>query len=57
MPVADVEQGSLDALLAHRLPVDQRHSQRLRVQSQRGLEVLDGDANMVDGGQHRPEDM
>ncbi len=46
--LADVEQHRLDALLGHGLAVDDRHAVRPLVQRERGVEVRDGDADVVD---------
>ena len=48
MALADVEQHRLDALLGHRLVVDVGQPERTPVQRHRRVEVLDGDAYVVD---------
>ncbi len=50
--VADIEQHGLDALLTDRLAVDQRHPQAVAIERDRRLEIIDGDADVVDGAQH-----
>ena len=50
--VSDLEQRRVDALLLHGLAVDERHPEGIAVDRQRGVDVLDGDADVVDGGQH-----
>jgi hypothetical protein len=52
--LADVEQHGLDALFLDHLAVDELHVVGLRVQRDRGVEVLDGDADVVDPGEHAP---
>src|SRR5919202_2060386 len=49
---ADVEQHRLDALLLDHLAVRELHAVRLLVQRDRGVEVVDGDADVVDAGEH-----
>ena len=46
--VADAQQRSLDALLGDRLAVLERHLEDLAVELDRGVEILDGDADVVD---------
>ena len=53
--VADVEQRGLDALLGDRLAVDERHAVGVAVDGDRGVEVLDGDADVVDAAEHPAE--
>jgi hypothetical protein len=50
--LADVEEHRLDALLGHVLAVDELHVVRLLVEGDRGVEVLDGDAHVVDAREH-----
>ena len=50
--VADVEQRRIDALLGHGLAVDEWHAQLVAVERERVVDALDGDADVVDGGQH-----
>ena len=50
--VADVEQRRVDALLRHRLAVDERHAELVAVERERVVDALDGDADVVDRGQH-----
>ena len=52
MAVADVEQRRVDALLGDRLAVHERHPEHVAVEGQRRVDVLDGDADVVDRGQH-----
>src|SRR6185312_13164849 len=52
--VADVEQRRVDALLRHGLAVDQWHAELVAVQRERVVDALDGDADVVDRGQHGP---
>ena len=53
--VPDVEQRRLDALLGDRLAVHERHPVRVAVHGDRRLEVLDGDADVVDAPEHGGE--
>src|SRR3954451_19602116 len=50
--LADVEQHRLDALLLDGLTVHERHAVGLLVQRDRGVEVLDGEAHVVDAAEH-----
>ena len=50
--VADVEQRRVDALLGHRLAVDEWHAELVAVERERVVDALDGDADVVDRGQH-----
>jgi hypothetical protein len=50
--VADIEQDSLDALLGDRLAVNERHPEHVAVALERFVDVVDGDADVVDRGQH-----
>src|SRR4051794_18548049 len=50
--VADVEQDRLDALGLDDLAVGELQAVRLLVQRDRGVEVLDGDPDVVDVGEH-----
>ena len=52
MALADVEQHRLDALLGHGLAMDDRHAVRPLVQRERGIQVRDGDADVVDPLKH-----
>ena len=52
MAVADVEQHRLDALLGDRLAVGERHPEGALVELQRGVEVVDGDADVIDQPEH-----
>jgi hypothetical protein len=52
MVLADVEQHGLDALLLDDLAMRDGHAVGLFVQGDRGVEVLDGDADVVDPGEH-----
>jgi hypothetical protein len=51
--VADVEQNRFDALLGDRLAVDERHAEDLFLELDGGVEVIDGDAGVVDPVEHR----
>ena len=53
--LADVEQRRLDALLGHRLPVHQRHPVRVAVDGDRGVEIGDREADVVDASEHDGE--
>jgi len=53
MSVADIEQDCFDALLGHRLAVDERHAEDLLVELDGGVEVIDCDAGVVDPVEHR----
>ena len=53
--LADVEQHRLDALLGDHLAVHQLHAVGGRVELERRVEVGDGDADVVDAAEHRPE--
>ena len=48
MAVADVEQRRVDALLGDRLAMHERHSERVAVERERGVDVVDGDADVID---------
>ena len=50
--VADVEQCRVDALLGHGLAVDEWHAELVAVERERVVDALDGDADVVDRGQH-----
>ena len=50
--VADVEQDGLDALLLDRLAVGERHRHRALVERQRGVEVVGGNADVIDQAEH-----
>src|ERR1700753_3644903 len=50
--VADIEQLRVDALLGHGLAVDEWHAELVAVERERIVDALDGDAHVVDGGQH-----
>ena len=54
MRVADVEQGGVDPLLGDGLAVHQGHPQRVAVDRERGVDVLDGDADVVESRQLHP---
>ena len=51
--VADVEQNRLDPLLVDRLAVGERHPEAALVERERGVEVGDGDADVIDQPEHR----
>src|SRR4051794_29457840 len=53
--LADVEQHGLDALGLDGLAVDELDREVALVELERGVEVLDGDADVIDAGQHPPE--
>ena len=53
MGLADAQQHGLDALLLDRLAVLDRHAERVRVERDGGVEVLDGHADMIDRVEHR----
>ena len=53
--VADVEQRGLDALLVDRLAVHERHPVGVAVDGDRGVEILDRDADVVDAAEHGGE--
>jgi diacylglycerol kinase (ATP) len=55
MAVTDVEQRRLDALLGDRLAVDERHPVPVAVHGDRRVEVLHGDADVVDAPEHGGE--
>ena len=48
MALADIEQDRLDALRLDRLTVGELHLEALLVELDRGVEVLDGDADVID---------
>jgi hypothetical protein len=50
--LADVQQHGFDALLGHRLAVYDLHPVRLLVERDRRVEILDGDADVVDPAEH-----
>src|SRR6185437_5890370 len=52
MPVAYLEQGGIDPLCRDGLAVDQGHAERVAIQRERGVDGLDGHADVVDRGQH-----
>ncbi len=52
MAVPDVEQGRVDTLIGHRLAMHERHSERVAVERERRVDVRDGDADVIDRGQH-----
>ena len=52
MAVADVEQDRLDALRLDRLAVGELHLEALLVERDRGVEVIDSDADVVDPSEH-----
>ena len=53
MARSDVEQRRLDALFGDRLAVGERHRERALIERERGVEVGDGDADVVDQPEHR----
>ena len=53
--VADVQQRGLDALLRDRLAVHQRHAVRVAMNGDRGVEVDDRNADVVDAPEHDGE--
>src|SRR3954464_14416271 len=52
VPLADVEQHGLDALGLDGLAMDEGHVEVGVVELQRGVEVRDGDTDVVDAGEH-----
>ena len=52
MPVADVEQRGVHAQLLHRLAVHELQAQGIAVERERGVDVLDGHAHVVDPAEH-----
>jgi hypothetical protein len=52
MALADVEQDRLDALLGHRLAMHERHPERVAVERDCAVEVLDGYADVIDAAEH-----
>ena len=52
--LADVEQDRLDALGLDDLAVHERHLVVALVERERRVDVLDGDADVVDAGEHAP---
>ena len=50
--VADVEQDRLDALLLDRLAVRERHRHRALIERQRRVQVVGGDADVIDQAEH-----
>src|SRR5215210_4321327 len=54
--LADVQQDGLDALLGHRLAVDERHGVGALVKGDRRVEVLDGDTHVIDAREHSARD-
>ncbi len=55
MALTDVEQRGLHALLCDRFPMHQRHAVRVAVDGDRGVEVLDRHADVVDAAEHDGE--
>ena len=55
MPVADVEQRGVHAQLLHRLAVHELQAQGIAVERERGVDVLDGHADVVDPAEHGAE--
>src|SRR4029077_4757187 len=53
--LADVQQHGLDALLPHDLAMGDVQLEQLAVELQRGVDLLDGDADMVDAVEHAAE--
>jgi hypothetical protein len=53
--VADVEKRRLDSLLVDGLAVDDRHAEGSLVEANGAVEVLNGDADMVDQLEHEGE--
>jgi len=51
---ADVEQDRFDPERLHDLAVGERHAERALVQLDGGVEILDGDADVVDVPEHAP---
>ena len=51
--LADVEQHRLDALLGDHLAVAEPQLEAVAVELERGLELLHGDADVVDAAEHR----
>src|SRR3954447_8692115 len=52
MAIADVEQDGLHPLRLHRLAVGELHLEAVPVEGDRGVDVLDGDSDMVDAAEH-----
>ena len=50
--LADVQQHRLDALLCDDLAVRERQLEALAVELERGLDLLDGHADVVDAAEH-----
>jgi hypothetical protein len=50
--VTDVQKRCVNALLGHRLAVYERHPEHIAIQHKRRVDVLDGDADVVDYRQH-----
>ena len=51
--VADVDEHRLDALLGHRLAVHERHPECAFVQVDCAVQVVDGNADVIDPLKHR----
>ena len=56
MRVADVEQGRVDALRLDGLAVHERHSERISIQGEGGVDVLYRESDVVDGSEHAQQD-
>ena len=54
VPLADVQQRGVHALLLDRLAVGQGHAQGVAVEGERAVDVLHGYAHVVDPAEHRP---
>jgi hypothetical protein len=52
MTLADVEQCGLDALLLDHLAVHDGEAEGRLVEGESGIEVSDGDPDMIDRGEH-----
>jgi hypothetical protein len=50
--LANAEQNGLNALLLDRLAVLERHAEPLAIESDRLVEVLDGDSDVIDAVEH-----
>ena len=50
----DVEEHGVDALLGDRLPVHEGHGEVALVERDRGVDVGDRDADVVNAAEHRP---
>src|SRR5215213_9606793 len=55
--VTVAEQNRLDALLLDGLAVGERHRESALVEAEGGVDVLDGDAHVVDPSEHRRQSM